>query len=256
MSDWTLDSAYLRESGDEATLRDRFGSLDAVFALTGQRIARDPLSEVLKIEVGSRHYYVKRYHGAGKHLRRWLGRPRVKAEWENLRHFAAWGIPTATVVGWGMERRHGAFHRGAMITAELPRTTDLAKLALTGDARLKDRRWVAGVSRQLADITRTMHAHRFAHNDLKWRNLLVDEGRDGAAARLYLIDCPGGMFWWGPLLDYRIIKDLACLDKVAKYHLSRTQRLRFYLDYAGKRRLDAADKRRLRRIVGFFAGRE
>jgi hypothetical protein len=253
MSAWNLDADYLRGSGNEAELRQHFGALDAVFALAGERVARDPLSEVLKVGVAGRHYYVKRYHGAGKHLRRWLGRPRVQAEWENLRHFAAWGIPTATVVAWGMERRLGAFRRGALITAELPRTTDLAHLANARDSRLADRRWVAAVSRQLAQITRRMHAQRFAHNDLKWRNLLVD---DAAEPRLYLIDCPGGDFWWGPLLRYRIVKDLACLDKVAKYHLTRTQRLRFYLDYAGKRRLEAADKRSVRRITGFFDGRE
>ncbi|NMG77198.1 lipopolysaccharide kinase InaA family protein [Aromatoleum diolicum] len=253
MSAWTLNADYLRASGSEAELRQHFGSLDAVFALAGQRVARDPLSEVLKVDIAGRNYYVKRYHGAGKHLRRWLGRPRVKAEWENLRHFAAWGIPTATVVAWGMERRAGAFHRGALITAELARTTDLAQLANTHDPRLTDRRWVAAVSRQLAQVTRRMHAQRFTHNDLKWRNLLVD---DAIEPQLYLIDCPGGDFWRGPLLRYRIVKDLACLDKVAKYHLTRTQRLRFYLDYAGKRRLDAADKRRVRRITDFFAGRE
>ena len=61
---------------------------------------------------------------------------------------------------------------------------------------------------------------------------------------------------WGPVLRYRIIKDLACLDKVAKQQLSRTQRLRFYLQYRGRQRLSAADKRRLRKIIGFFEGRE
>jgi hypothetical protein len=53
-----------------------------------------------------------------------------------------------------------------------------------------------------------------------------------------------------------MIKDLACLDKVAKYHLSRTQRLRFYLQYRGRERLSTADKRRVRGIVKFFEGRE
>ncbi|MCK9261607.1 MAG: heptose kinase, partial [Azoarcus sp.] len=62
--------------------------------------------------------------------------------------------------------------------------------------------------------------------------------------------------WWGPFLRYRIIKDLACLDKVAKYHLTRTQRLRFYLDYAQKNRLDALDRKRVRHILRFFDGRE
>jgi len=249
MSDWTLNNAAL----DDAA-RGAFSSLDAVFALDGEQIARDPLSKVLRITIGKRRYYLKRYHAAGKNpLRRWLGRSRVQAEWENLQHFAAWGIPTATLVGWGLERRSGEFLRGALITAELPDTTDLNQLALRKDARLTNPRWVAAVSRQLAKMTRTMHAHRFTHNDLKWRNLLVD---DAAAPRLYLIDCPSGEFWWGPFLRYRIVKDLACLDKVAKYHLTRTQRLRFYLDYVQKNRLDASDRKRVRHILRFFDGRE
>jgi tRNA A-37 threonylcarbamoyl transferase component Bud32 len=96
-----------------------------------------------------------------------------------------------------------------------------------------------------------MHGRRFAHSDLKWRNLLVD-----AAGKVFLIDCPSGGFWWPPFLEYRIVKDLACLDKVAKRQLSRTRRLRFYLDYTRKKKLDDADKRRIRNIVGFFAGRD
>lgn len=249
MTDWTLDEAAL----DDAARRS-FASLDAVFALDGESIASAPLSQVLRVTVGGRRYYVKRYHGAGKNpLRRWLGRPRVQAEWENLQHFAAWGIPTATLVGWGLQRKAGEFWRGAMITAELGDTTDLNQLAMHKDPRLSDPRWVSLVSHQLARITRTMHAHHFTHNDLKWRNLLVD---NGPTPTLYLIDCPSGEFWWGPFLRYRIVKDLACLDKVAKYHLSRTRRLRFYLDYAQKPRLGALDKQRIGSIVGFFEGRE
>ena len=73
---------------------------------------------------------------------------------------------------------------------------------------------------------------------------------------VYLIDCPTGAFWWGPFLERRIVKDLACLDKVAKYHLSRTQRLRFYLRYAERDRLTAQDKARLRQVLDYFEGRE
>ena len=124
-------------------------------------------------------------------------------------------------------------------------------LQLGIDPRLQDGAWVRGVSRQLAASTRVMHDHHFTHNDLKWRNLLVNE-----KAELFFIDCPTGSFWWGPLLRYRIVKDLACLDKVAKRVLSRTQRLRFYLQYRGRDRLGARDKRRLRQVLKFFEGRE
>ena len=106
---------------------------------------------------------------------------------------------------------------------------------------------------QVAQATRALHDIGFAHNDLKWRNLLVGPGE---RPTVYWIDCPSGCFWWGAFLQYRIIKDLACLDKVGKYQLARTQRLRFYLDYAGKVRLDAGDKARIRRILRFFEGRE
>jgi hypothetical protein len=234
-----------------SALRADFGSLEAVFALEGERISHDSLSEVIRIQRDGRRYYVKRYWSAGGMLRSYAARPRIKAEWQNLRYFATWGIPTAPMVAWGLERRFGRFVRGALVTAELPGTEDLAALARNQDPRLQQRDWLDKVSRQLAEATRQMHRHGFAHNDLKWRNLLVDQ-----AGNLYLIDCPTGSFWWGPLLDYRIIKDLACLDKVAKYHLSRTHRLRFYLQYRGRERLSANDKRCLRKILAFFEGRE
>lgn len=244
MAGWILDPDYAELSAD-------FGSLDAVFALQGQRLTKDPLSEVILIERGGVRYYVKRYWGGGKGLRRYIGRPRVKAEWQNLRHFAKWGVPTAAIVACGLQRRLGRFVRGALITRELDSTEDLALLANRGDPRLQDRHWVDGVSRQLARATRTLHDHHFTHNDLKWRNLLVNDHGE-----LFFIDCPTGSFWWGPLLRYRIVKDLACLDKVANKVLSRSQRLRFYLQYRGCSRLLDGDKVQVRQIVEFFEGRE
>ena len=219
MAGWTLAAEFSALAAD-------FGSLDAVFALQGERITHDPLSEVIRVERAGVRYYVKRYWGAGKGLRRYLGRPRVKAEWQNLKLFAKWGIATAPIVAYGLE-------------------------ALHDDPRLADRQWVATVSLQLAQATRILHDRHFTHNDLKWRNLLVN-----AQAQLFFIDCPSGSFWWGPLLSYRIVKDLACLDKVAKLQLSRTQRLRFYLQYCRRERLSGADKQRVGKILGFFEGRQ
>ncbi|WP_017902019.1 lipopolysaccharide kinase InaA family protein [Pseudomonas asplenii] len=244
MSGWKLEPEY-------AALADDFGSLEAVFALEGEHLTRDPLSEVIRVNRNGVNYYVKRYSGAGKGLRQYFGRPRVRSEWQNLKRFAKWGIPTAEVIAWGLERRGAAYHRGAMITRELPNTEDLSALANRNDPLLRDRAWVDGVSRQLARYTRIMHDQRFTHNDLKWRNLLVDD-----QAQLFLIDCPNGEFWRGFWLRYRITKDLACLDKVAKYHLSATQRLRFYLQYRQRNRLNAADKKRIRHVLRFFEGRE
>lgn len=243
MSDWYLSPDYQH-------LNEDFGSLAAVFALQGERVTHDPISEVIRIRRAGVVFYIKRYRRAIG-WRKYLPRQRIQAEWENLHHFARWGIPTAQVIAYGLSRHAGAFIRGAMITREIPETTDLAWLAHKKSPLLKDAAWVNNLSQQVADFTRIMHQHRFVHNDLKWRNILVDD-----AAKAYFIDCPTGGFWWGPFLQYRIIKDLACLDKVGKYNLSRSQRLRFYLHYTQQERLSAADKKRISKILRFFAGRE
>ena len=236
-----------------------FATMDQVFALEGKLIGKSPLSCVIRIEREGRNYYVKRYVGNGKNIRRrlfglrqWLV-PRVKKEWRNLLFFQEKGIPTAKLAAYGIENYGGGFRRGALITEEIRRTTDLFKLVQQKDGRLCNRHWVSRVSAQVARITRRMHEVGFVHNDLKWRNLLVT---DNEVPEVYLIDCPSGGLWRWPFLEYRIIKDLACLDKVAKYHLTRVQRLRFYLDYTGHAKLNSGDKKRVRRIVEFFEGRE
>jgi hypothetical protein len=255
MIDWQVNPDYAAGEAGAA-----FASLDAVFSLQGERVTSDPESEVIRLRLDGILYYLKRYTiGRRKLARRWFGlrdifgQRRAVKEWRNLQLFSDLGLPTATLVAWGQERCGGRFVRAALITEELRDTVDLAKLVYAGDQRLRDRHWVATVSAQVAAYARTLHAHGFAHNDLKWRNLLVDRGNPPS---VYLIDCPNGAFWRRPFLDYRIVKDLACLDKIAKHTLSRTQRLRFYLDYCGKPRLEPADKRRLRKIVNFFVGRE
>lgn len=244
MSSWQLAADYQMLQAD-------FGSLERVFALEGERITHDPLSELIRVNRHGVNYYVKRYRNAGKGLRRYAARPRIKAEWQNLKRFAKWGIATAEVIAQGLERQAGAFMRGAMITREIPHSRDLADLAHHKSPLLNNPAWVKQVSAQVAQATRIMHQHGFTHNDLKWRNLLVDD-----QVKVYLIDCPAGTFWWGPMLRYRIVKDLACLDKVAKYHLSYTQRLRFYLEYCQRTRLNAEDKKQIIKIVRFFEGRE
>ena len=246
MKRWTLNPEYA--TGESGRL---FADLDTVFALEGELITFSPISTVHKVFVGDRHYYVKRYTSNGKGIRQYFGRCRVQSEWKNLLMFHAWGIPSVNVAAFGLERSAGKFIRGALVTEELADTRDLAELANRDDVRLRDRKWVAHVSRQIAWSTNMMHDQGFTHNDLKWRNLLVNE-----AGKLFLIDCPSGDFWWGPILRHRIVKDLACLDKVARCTLSRTQRLRFFLLYRRRGRLGADDKVLIKQILVYFKGRE
>lgn len=237
---WTLI-----DSGAEQ--QQNFANLDQIFSLQGKRITYEFYSDLIYYSCAGKNYYVKRYYSAGKGIRSFRIRPRVQAEWENTFRFAQWGIPTEKIIAYGQEKFIAYFKRGAFVSEEIPGAEDLKTLADEDSPILQDAKRVDAISQQVAKYTSTMHEHNFAHNDLKWRNILID-----ASDKVYFIDCPTGRFWFGPFLHYRIIKDLACLDKVAKKQLSRSQRLRFYLYYANKTRLDADDKKQIYRILGFF----
>jgi tRNA A-37 threonylcarbamoyl transferase component Bud32 len=225
-------------------LQTEFADLNQIFNLQGETITSERLSDLIRIKIADDFYYVKRYRVAGKGLRRFLGKSRIRSEWENLLWFAEQDISTAPVIAYGLETRWGLFHRGAMVTKGIPNSEDLASLARANDPRLNDAVWVKNISLQAAQMLQKMHQKGFVHNDFKWRNLLVDD-----QDRLYVIDCPLGAFWRGTLLRYRCIKDLVMLDRVAKYKLTRSQRMRFYLQYRGHQRLTGEDKRQLQQLL-------
>ncbi len=243
MRTWTL------EMNCEKDVYSAFRSIETTFKLKGIQITRGRLNQLICHEIGNKRYYIKRYTRPGKGLRQVMGRSHLRGEWENLLRFKQWGLPTVQLIAFGLEKYGPFFKRGAIITVEAPNTKDLAQLAKENDVRLSNRQWVTTVSSQLAQAARIMHRHRFAHGDFKWRNILVTEG---PIPQVYLIDCPLGGFWCHPFLQHRKNKDLACLDKVGKKVLTRTQRLRFFLNYLEKKRLSAEDKRQLRHVLRFF----
>ena len=243
---WTIAAPFRNTSAAEA-----FPSLAAAFDTDGQFITADLISRVIKTEMTGQTFFIKTYTAGGKGLRRWLGRSRIRAEWENLQFFSRLGIPTAPLVAYGQETWGGLFRRGALVTAELTDTRDLDSLHLSNHPVLDDRKWVADVSRQVARHTRRLHQNRFGHLDLKWRNILTTLG---PAPQTYFIDCPAGRIRRGPDAARWFIKDLACLDIVAKKRLSRTQRLKFFMDYRQIHHLAPADKQQVRKILRFFYG--
>ncbi|MEZ5530396.1 MAG: lipopolysaccharide kinase InaA family protein [Porticoccaceae bacterium] len=240
---WVLDRALV-DSGASTQL----SSLDTVLGLSGERVTASPISELIYLKIDGVGYYVKRYFQRGKALRRWLGRSRVRAEWENLLFFKRSGLTIPPLVAYGASGQ-----KGAIVTREVPGAVDLQTLAQQQPELLRNRYWLDCVVGQVACAARRLHEQGFAHNDFKWRNILVTTGEE---PEVFFIDCPTGEHWWGPLLAYRKIKDLACLDKVAKHELSRTQRLRFYLSYVGSPSLSDRDKKQIRRTLAFFEGRE
>lgn len=244
---WNACASVGREIGS------LFGSLESVLSLDGELVTSSPISNLVRVKVAGQVYYVKKYWSAGKHLRRVVGRSRVRAEWENLRFFKGLGIPTPRVVAYGEEVGYKVSRRGALVTEEVPDSVDLHSLAIAGSDVLNDRVWINNVIDQLSGYVRTMHQHGFIHNDLKWRNILVRKLDD---PEIYFIDCPQGRHLFGPMLTRGVVKDLACLDKVAKYQLSRAERLSFLLKYRDHRYIGPGDRSLIERVLKFFEGRE
>lgn len=226
--------------------RQAFSTLDAAFSVPGEYVASDPLSCVTRATVGGRVFYIKRYTGAGKGFRRYLGRSRLRGEWDNLTLFHRLGIPAPAIVAVGEERRLGSYQRGALVLAELRDTASLADIAYQCPERFGDRQWLWTVIQQVAEHTRRLHQHGVAHNDLRWRNIMVNMK---GYPRVYFLDCPSGRRWPRPLLNYRITKDLSHLDRDARSVLSRSQRLRAYKAYSDCARLSKFDKRRITRVL-------
>ena len=245
---WTILTPWL-----DSPAAELFCSLEKVFSLSGTPVAKDKKSVVFKISAGANTFYVKRYHRTkGKHV--WFRFSRMNKEAENQLLFKQLKIPAAEVVAYGEEHIFNKTARGALITLAVENAVDLATSAQENPRLLQNRRWARQVIKQVARITRTLHDYRFCHNDLKWRNILVTQDEENP--QVYLIDCPVGQRLPALLLPRRIIKDLACLDTVAKYQLSRTQRLFFFKEYTQRKRLIAADKTMIREILLFFQGRE
>lgn len=243
---------HVNETSSSEEFSGAFSSLDKVMKLKGEQITKDSLSRVILVTVGSCRYYVKLYYSGGKGLRRYLGRSRARSEWENLKYFDSLKIQTPKLVAYGEDVRFGVFRRGALITEEVANVDDLACLARQGSPRLLEKVWIRKVMVQIASYTKRLHDAGFVHKDLKWRNILVTRSDN---PRVFFFDCPSGRREYGFLLERGILKDLACLDKVAKGRLPVRERLWFYKAYTGLDRIRAADRRMLGKILTFFEKR-
>ena len=171
--------------------------------------------------------YAKRSHAFDGFARQSIGR----IEAETLQNFQRWHIRTPDVIAWGTRRSlFGlASDLSFIITQSAPDTLTLLDywLSLDQPAESTTRNHIIDT---LAEQTRQLHAKRFYHRDLKWRNVLID--RQGSLPQVWWIDCPSGHFSrLGPRQKHGRIKDLATLDMVARKRCTKEERLRFVQVY-------------------------
>jgi tRNA A-37 threonylcarbamoyl transferase component Bud32 len=237
----------LRDEANTAEM-ELFSDLNRTFGIDGLPVSCGRFCNTLRVVNCARHYYVKLYKVRGGRFWKGLGPGRSVSEYRNLTYFARLGLPVPKIVGYGRERLLGLFLRGAIITEEIPKTIDFQAIFRTRADLWQSRPWLFQALRLIADYVRRLHEAGFTHGDLKWRNILATTTDPPG---VFFIDCPNGSRKWLFRRTRLIVKDLAGLDRSAAQYLSRTTRLRFYLWYRSRIRLNREDRGLIVKIVNF-----
>ena len=104
---WKISKPYL-----DSPVAEAFQSLEKTAGAAGQYVTSSPISSVIRKEVANQRFFIKTYTAGGKSLRRWIGRSRARAEWENILFFQNVGIPTAPLVAYGQKDARRTFPTG------------------------------------------------------------------------------------------------------------------------------------------------
>ena len=184
--------------------------------------------------------FASRWNGALRGT--FLGRSKVRREFDNLAWLRAHGFHAPLPVAWGEERSGGWLVRSFLISEGIPQP-----LALSNFIRDTLPSRPAATRRELierlAALTRRLHEQRFVHHDLFWRNIILT---GESLERFALIDAHKGRVWPAGAEQRSRAADLAALDAPAPWFFRRTERLRFFLLYRGHARLTPEDKALLR----------
>jgi tRNA A-37 threonylcarbamoyl transferase component Bud32 len=170
---------------------------------------------------------------------RFLGRAsKARREYDSYLVFRQLGIRCAQPVACGEVRDAiGRLQRAFIITVAVP---DARMLHEYLRDRCPDRSTPDSVqnrkaiTQQLAEMLARVHDAGFFHNDLHWRNVLVNEDAGGLrpVPVVWLIDCPRGSHCRFPILrERRQLKDLATLDRGADGVCTLRERVRFVREY-------------------------
>lgn len=238
---------WIARDTNDLLIRHGLASLDGVMAYSeGDVFKRKENRTVTRVwlEDGERRtqVYIKRY----RRDRDSNGR----REWENIQLFRDAFLPTLEPLAFGEGERSGE-KISFLITRGFSNATwldlylkDRFSRPLKPEAIAEKRR----ILRETALLARRMHDAGYIHRDFNLAHLFVEEKKDGGLD--YRIIDLGRVLRHPRWFRRWVIRDLATFDAdLKREYTTRGDRLRFYLVYMGVSRLDAGDKRLIRRIL-------
>jgi len=243
-----VGKCYISKEYRNTPVEEAFLTLDRIFALNDNLVSVDDQSDVLKVKIEDKFFYIKRFYRHGSFLRRHIIRSRCTTEFENLKFVGSLGIPTPKIVAY---KQSSLFWRlgkgkGVLISEEVTHAKNLYEISKTEPEKFSNSHWRIHLIKELANDLSLLHAKRFVHCDLNWRNLLIKE-QDGKT-EIYFFDMPLARRRFDFSFRHFMMKDLAMLDRYACQILRRSDRLRFFLYYLGRASLTKRDKQLAKRI--------
>jgi hypothetical protein len=219
----------------------------------GTHICHKRGRSVYRLEVGDRAFYLKRnrFHWVEfwKRISRLKWPPRgALVEWNNILAVREAGIPTVSPVAMGECVKFGIDIASFTLTEELYQAVPLdvvLQREFTGSLNDAGRQRKRQLTLQLAATARKLHGSGMYHQDFYLSHFYLGRGET-----LYLIDLQRVGRRAKVPTRFRV-KDLGQLNFSADFTggVSRAQRMRFFLAYLGKKRLEAADKKLARKVM-------
>lgn len=182
---------------------------------------------------------------------------KANIEVRNYRFLRRLGLSVPAVLAAGQRRTFGSVTDAFLITAGIENARPLDSFVQDGRIALLPEE-ITEILDQLADVVGTMHRASFFHIDLQWQNVLIQQNASGQGPRrrVFLIDCPRGGRRWFPLRSWNgRMHDLAGLDKLAGVCFSPKDRVKWFKQYAGIRKLGWQDRLLIRWILRELASR-
>lgn len=204
----------------------------------GIQVSESPIDKIttcykLRCEDGTSVFFKRYVYRPGSRMRYWCRPSRAACEVYGYRELSRLSVETLEVLAFGEERQFGALYAAYIVTKGIENSIDISKYARETWYQMpkaKRQKVYLDIREQLIGDLKRLHAARFFHRDLHWRNLLITT--EGQAYKIIWIDCPRAAYHRISWRHARMV-DLSYLARLALSYLTRSERYRALRHYLG-----------------------